>query len=719
MARNIVPRIDKGADLGTPEKNWNRLYVDTVVANNVQGGNLGAVEQSANSEATLRSIITNAGGDLVSITIYDDIPIATSFTIPSNVHLNFKDYGRLSPVDGATLTIRGGISAGQWQIFGTNGTIELYNQLVIYPEWFGAKRDGVTDDTIALQKCAESTKEGNIILGIGEYKVNGQITIPKDVNLIGQGMDVSIINAEGATGIFPDRAVVYNAGYISPMSASLGLTINKGTTVITFDSSHGLSAGDVFFVYNPTDFSWSMFRQYYKAGEYYQVLSVISDTEVEITSPSYDIYQYTDVDLYKLNGTRSILKNFTVIAPGPGVNGIVRGVTLNYSHNALIENVKALNSDNATMYLSHSYESSIKNAVCIQTTQDPGFGTQYGLSIGNSQNCDIQGFFVGVRHGLTLGGGAEIPACPNRGILIHDSTCKNQSPGLAACDMHGNTENCTVDNINCFNGGLTVTGHNNKHRNINIYLGYYITDNYPYIAINGGELKSMQQEFSNINITVPGVITNPRRPIINIGHNEAPFNENTTINGTIVFNNINIDAPLWDEASTQYIMAIRNRGSLIKWGVVVNGLTHNCNNTSVDGINSPHTAVGIRTVSGSSPDFVHVNNVVSEKRSPLFLSSNDINVKVKGLRISGKISIPVTSSQSYAYQTVTFPFAFPKDPYVVAQVRNIASGAAMTVSFVSDIKRDYADIGVKTTDLNITFANETIDVHWIATLDEE
>lgn len=31
MSRNIVPRINKGADLGTAEKNWNRLFADAVI----------------------------------------------------------------------------------------------------------------------------------------------------------------------------------------------------------------------------------------------------------------------------------------------------------------------------------------------------------------------------------------------------------------------------------------------------------------------------------------------------------------------------------------------------------------------------------------------------------------------------------------------------------------------------------------------------------------
>ena len=37
MSRNIVPRVNKGADLGTAEKNWNRLFVDAVM---LRGENL-------------------------------------------------------------------------------------------------------------------------------------------------------------------------------------------------------------------------------------------------------------------------------------------------------------------------------------------------------------------------------------------------------------------------------------------------------------------------------------------------------------------------------------------------------------------------------------------------------------------------------------------------------------------------------------------------------
>jgi len=34
MGRNLVPRANKDADLGTQDKNWNRLYVDAITLRN-------------------------------------------------------------------------------------------------------------------------------------------------------------------------------------------------------------------------------------------------------------------------------------------------------------------------------------------------------------------------------------------------------------------------------------------------------------------------------------------------------------------------------------------------------------------------------------------------------------------------------------------------------------------------------------------------------------
>ena len=60
MSRNIVPRVNKGADLGTPEKNWNRVYADNIF---LSGDSLKTI---LNNKADLELLM--AKGDLYTAT---------------------------------------------------------------------------------------------------------------------------------------------------------------------------------------------------------------------------------------------------------------------------------------------------------------------------------------------------------------------------------------------------------------------------------------------------------------------------------------------------------------------------------------------------------------------------------------------------------------------------------------------------------------------------
>lgn len=59
----------------------------------------------------------------------------------------------------------------------------------VSPEMFGAKGDGVTDDTDAVQSALDSLdgKVGNIYLGAGQYRITRPITISSNINLVGVG----------------------------------------------------------------------------------------------------------------------------------------------------------------------------------------------------------------------------------------------------------------------------------------------------------------------------------------------------------------------------------------------------------------------------------------------------------------------------------------------------------------------------------------------------
>ena len=140
--------------------------------------------------------------------------VASNLTIPSNVTLWFMNGAKLSVDNGVTVTINGPIEAGLYQIFAGQGTVTGAIQVpAFYPQWWGAKGDGVSDDTTAIQNCvnAAMTTGGEIVFtGKGPYSITKTIEFKpqESQNPAGSGSDVHFSDTKKNIVRSPSRAII-------------------------------------------------------------------------------------------------------------------------------------------------------------------------------------------------------------------------------------------------------------------------------------------------------------------------------------------------------------------------------------------------------------------------------------------------------------------------------------------------------------------------------
>jgi len=138
--------------------------------------------------------IAAIGSDNKTLLVTEPEICDTNFTVPSNVTVKFERGGKWIINDGITVTIHGQIDAGLWQIFQYTGTGTVKGSAgvtEVYPEWWGAKGDGVADDTTAIQQAINSGVGKSVVFSQTTYLISDTIHIGQGygfVDLIGKSM---------------------------------------------------------------------------------------------------------------------------------------------------------------------------------------------------------------------------------------------------------------------------------------------------------------------------------------------------------------------------------------------------------------------------------------------------------------------------------------------------------------------------------------------------
>lgn len=314
---------------------------------------------------------------------------------------------------------------------------------------FGAVGDGVADDTAALLTAIAAANGKELVVPSGVYRVTSLIQYAGKVNL--RGHRGAVFQLEGA-GQF-----LFSAPPTSIQSQSADL--QAGRNAVSFVAAHGLQAGDVFALYNPTDYSWHSSRNYYRDGCMFKVDTVQTATSVKIYGVSPSLLTAADFVAYKIVGAGISVSGITLRPVGSTATVLVWvdghvGVDI---ADIVIEK----GAIDTGIEIWRCFDVRLKDC-----NGELSGGDSYPVTISNSQKVTISDCsFYSFRHCIALGGRTGDACVPTRDVLIsHCNLYNASSSGIGAADIHGNCEN--VHYSDCyFNSGANAAGKNVKFSN--------------------------------------------------------------------------------------------------------------------------------------------------------------------------------------------------------------------------------------------------------------
>jgi len=419
---------------------------------------------------------------------------------------------------------------------------------------FGADNTGATNTTAAINTALSSGAK-LVHFPTGTYRIDATVVVPKDVSIFGDGAGATIFNASQAV----EANIIDNAHITSPIATyvalpALAVNAQKNDRTLTFVSPPSVQPGDVIVIYNPTDFSWSGFRSYYRAGEYIRVASVTGNV-IELQGSLCDSYITTAVTVYRVdNMTTCHWSGFTLIGK-PTSSSPLSGIQLKSAKDSSLEDIRVTRATYIGIGVNLCFNVQLRQCTAEEDFA-PSFGGEYGLAISNSHIVNVSGgYYCSQRHGITIGGGTGIGRVSNRYLTITGATISSTGAAQAA-DIHGNAEYVTYADC-MIDGG--VAGFGGDYQTLDNCQIRGKQTNGP-CSILFSETRGLNFRITNCTIQNDQTALN-RGALIDLGGNSNVLSASTYKGGSLVIDN---NTMIWDYSLIPTVPAapitIRNRG---------------------------------------------------------------------------------------------------------------------------------------------------------------
>lgn len=562
---------------------------------------------------------------------------------------------------------------------------------------FGAKGDGVTDDTTFLQNMFDSDAR-SFEFEFGSYNVTSEVLVTKSVTI--NGNNSSIINTS-STG--------YGLRFTgSTTELSQPLTdINEGDKTILFTDSETLEKGQWLCVHNQVDYSFSSHRAEYQAGEFVKIYWSGSGTQPSTLQEIFGVFQnnYTasaSLKVFKYDGLDITIDNLNF---GTGVNDDP-ALFIEFATKVVLNNCTGTSSYYTSIQISKSVNVTITNTDA--TTRDTSGVDVYGISCANCTNVRVIGNDLAAsNHALAIGGTTGDCAIPNRNYYIYGCSLYTESDvGLGASDMHGNCDNITYDSCTMLTGA-NMAGKNVKYNNCKIFSRYSDGNCLYGSEVVGGYFNVKGCEFfsSGASATFPIIYLST----------DTNTDEDLTVNITDIY-------VYAEQASNGTVVAVRQNNTSTKTNVKIDGLTVDNPDNSIIIISYPRD-VGAATYNA---DFHIVDNVYCTDNSVngIELMKSDATTTNLPLRLqrqcgSADVTTSISANTATTVADIAFNYKYPKTPVTsVSKVGTAYIGSDAPVPYVVTNDRDAIRVGVSTTDTSNFDAATSVTLHWSAEISE-